>query len=67
MKVLSSSKCTAATIIALETAYAVLLVRRDLITEPFENPKEDRYGIVASERIGLGITRTEAVGKLTSI
>ena len=67
MKVLSSSKCTAATILALEKAKAVLLVRRDIITEPFENPKEDRYGIVASERIGLGITRTDAVGKLTSI
>jgi hypothetical protein len=67
MKVLSSSKCTAATVIALEKAKAVLLVRRELVTEPFENPKEDRYGIVASERIGLGITRTTAVGKLTSI
>lgn len=67
MKVLSSSKCTAATVIALEKAKAVLLVRRDIITEPFENPKEDRYGIVASERIGLGITRTDAVGKMTGI
>jgi len=67
MRVLSSSKCTAATIIALEKQFAVLLVRRDIITEPFENPKADRYGVVASERIGLGITRTEAVGKMTSI
>ena len=67
MRVLSSSKCTAATVIALERAYAVLLVRRNIITEPFENPKADRYGVVASERIGLGITRTEAVGKMTSI
>jgi hypothetical protein len=67
MKVLSSSKCTAATVIALERAHALLLVRRDIITEPFENPKEDRYGIVASERIGLGITRTTAVAKMTSI
>lgn len=67
MRVLSSSKCTAATVIALEKQFAVLLVRRDIITEPFENPKADRYGVVASERIGLGITRTEAVGKITSI
>jgi len=67
MKVLSSSKCTEATVIALERAHALLLVRRDIITEPFENPKEDRYGIVASERIGLGITRTKAVGKMTTI
>lgn len=67
MNVLSSSKCTAATVIALEKAFAMLLVRRELITEPFENPKEDRYGIVASERIGLGITRATAVGKMTSI
>ena len=67
MRVVSSSKCTAASVLALEKAYALLLVRRDLVTEPFENPKEDRYGIVASERIGLGITRTTAVGKITSV
>jgi len=67
MKMVTSSLCTAGTVIALEKAKAVLLVRREIITEPFENPKEDRYGIVASERIGLGITRTKAVGKMTSI
>lgn len=67
MRLTSSSLYTAATVLALEKAYALLLVRRELITEPFENPKEDRYGIVASERIGLGITRLTAVGKLTTI
>lgn len=68
MKLVSSSKCTAGTVLAVDTnVAAVMLLRRDIITEPFENPKEDRYGIVASERIGLGVLRSTAIGKLTSI
>jgi len=66
LKIVSSTKCTAGTVLAIDTTVAaVLLVRRDLITEPFENPKEDRYGVVASERIGLGVLRTKAVAKMT--
>ena len=68
MKLVSSSKCTAGTVLAVDNnVAAVMLLRRDIITEPFENPKEDRYGIVASERIGLGVLRSTAIGKLTSI
>ena len=68
MRLISSSKCTAGTVLAVDTdVAAVMLLRRDIITEPFENPKEDRYGIVASERIGLGVLRSTAIGKLTSI
>ena len=68
MKLISSSLCTAATVLAVDSnVAAVMLLRRDIITEPFENPKEDRYGIVASERIGLGVLRSTAIGKLTSI
>lgn len=68
MKVVSSSLCTAGTVLSVDTnVAAVMLLRRDVITEPFENPKADRYGIVASERIGLGALRKTAIGKLTSI
>jgi hypothetical protein len=69
MKIVKSSKCTALTAIAvdLDKPAAVMLLRRDITTEPFENPREDRYGIVASERIGLGVLRSEGIAKMTSI
>lgn len=61
-----STKITAATKLCIDKDVgAVMLIRRDLITEPFENPKDDRYGVVASERIGLGVLRSKAVGKGT--
>jgi len=49
---------------ALDTSVAaVMIIRRDITTEPFENPKEDTYGVVASERIGLGVLRSTAVAR----
>ncbi len=66
MKVLVSTKATNGTVIAVDTdVAATLLLRRDILTEPFENPREDRYGIIASERIGLGTLRTKAVARGT--
>jgi len=44
---------------------SVMLLRRDIITEPYEDLKNDRYGIVASERIGLAVLRTKAVARVT--
>jgi hypothetical protein len=69
MKIVESSLCTALTAIAvdLEKPAAVMLVRREIITEPFEDPANDLYGIVASERIGLGVLRSEGILKMTSI
>ena len=68
MKIVVSSLCTAGTVLAVDTdVAAVLLLRRDILTEPFENPRKDRYGVVASERIGLGALRTTAICKYTSI
>jgi len=66
MKILVSTKATNGTVIAIDTdVAAVMLLRRDILTEPFENPREDRYGIVASERIGLGVLRSKAVARGT--
>lgn len=66
MKILVSTKATNGTVIAIDTdVSAVMLLRRDILTEPFENPREDRYGIVASERIGLGVLRSKAVARGT--
>ena len=68
MKIAVSSKCTADTVIINDVDISsVLLVRRDITTEPYEDPRKDLYGIVASERIGLGVLRSEAIGKLTSV
>ncbi|RLI47252.1 hypothetical protein DRO69_00955 [Candidatus Bathyarchaeota archaeon] len=66
MKILVSTKATDGTVLAVDTdVAAVMLLRRDILTEPFENPREDRYGIVASERIGLGVLRSKAVARGT--
>jgi len=66
MKLAVSSKVTDGTVYAADTdVAAVMLSRRDLMTEPFENPRANRYGIVASERIGLGVLRSKAVARGT--
>lgn len=64
MKIVVSTKVADGTVYCIDTEVAaVLLLRRDILTEPFENPKKDRYGIVASERIGLGVLRSKAVAR----
>lgn len=45
----------------------VMLVRRDLMIEPYEDPKNGVVGLVASERIGYGILRSKAVARMTNI
>jgi len=66
MKIVVSTKVADGTVYCIDTdVAAVMLLRRDILTEPFENPKGDRYGIVASERIGLGILRSKAVARGT--
>ena len=40
---------------------AIMLVRRDITTETYEDPKNGVFGIVASERIGLGVLRTKGI------
>jgi len=42
-------------------AAAVMLLRRDIVTKPYEDPSRNVYGVIGSERIGLGILRTKAV------
>jgi len=66
MKIVVSTKVADGTVYCIDTdVSAVMLLRRDILTEPFENPKGDRYGIVASERIGLGVLRSKAVARGT--
>jgi hypothetical protein len=66
MKIVVSTKVADGTVYCIDTdVAAVMLLRRDILTEPFENPKQDRYGISASERIGLGALRSKAVARGT--
>lgn len=66
MKIAVSTKVTDGTVYAIDTDIAAaMLLRRDIMTEPFENPRDDRYGVVASERIGLGVLKTKAVARGT--
>jgi hypothetical protein len=46
---------------------AVMLVRRDIQTQDYEDPKGGIYGVVASERIGLGVLQSKGVAKMTNI
>lgn len=43
---------------------ALQIVRRDLTAKPYETP--ERYGVFASERIGMGIIRSKAVARGTT-
>jgi len=64
MKIVVSTKVTNGTVYCIDTdVAAVLILRRDILTEPYENPKKDCYDVVASERIGLGVLRSKAVAR----
>lgn len=68
MKIFKSSLCTNGTAHAVDkTVAAILLMRRDIQTAPYEDPKNGVFGIVATERIGLGSLRTKAVARMTNI
>lgn len=62
MQLFKSSKCTNGKVFACSKFPAgVLLIRRDITTEDFADPRANSYGVVASERIGYGILRSKAV------
>jgi len=68
MKIYKSSLCTNGVAHTIEKAVAgVLLIRRDITTEPYEDPKNGVFGIVASERIGYAILRSKTVARMTNI
>jgi len=66
MKVVYSTKVTDGAVYAVDTSIAAkMLVRRDVLVEPFEDPRADKYGAVATERIGLGVLRSKGVARGT--
>ena len=68
MRIVSSTKCTNGVAYAIDTdVAAVMLVRRDIQTQDYEDPKNGVYGVVASERIGLGVLQSKGVAKMTNV
>jgi len=68
MRIVSSTKCTNGVAYAIDTDIAaVMLVRRDIQTQDYEDPKGGIYGVVANERIGLGVLQSKGVAKMTNI
>ena len=66
MKIVFSTKITDGTVYAVDTNVAAkMLIRRDVLVEPFEDPRADKYGAVATERIGLGVLRSKGVSRGT--
>ncbi|NWG10248.1 phage major capsid protein [Candidatus Bathyarchaeota archaeon] len=64
----------ASTLVPNGTAYAVdnrvasvMLLRRDITVEDWEDIKAGKYGARATTRFGLGILRSKAVAKMTNI
>jgi hypothetical protein len=68
MKVQASTLCTNGVAYAIDTRVAaVMLLRRDVTVEDWEDPKTGEYGVRATTRFGLGILRSKAVAKMTNI
>ncbi len=62
-----STKCTNGKVhVVSKVPAGILLIRRDITTEPYEDPRAGKYGIVATERIGYGILRSDAVARGTN-
>ena len=53
---------------ALDTRVAsVMLLRRDITVEDWEDIKNGKYGVRATTRFGMGILRSKAIAKMTNI
>lgn len=67
-------KVQASTLVPNGTAYAVdarvaavMLLRRDVTIEDWEEAKTGEFGVRATTRFGLGVLRSKAVAKMTNI
>ena len=68
MKVQASTLVPNGTAYAIDTRVAaVMLLRRDITVEDWEDIKMGKYGVRATTRFGLGILRSNAVAKMTNI
>jgi HK97 family phage major capsid protein len=68
MRVQSSTLVPNGTMYAIDTRVAsVMLLRRDVTVEDWEDVKNGKYGIRATTRFGLGILRSKAIAKMTNV
>jgi len=68
MRIFKSSKCTNGVAHAVNKQIAaVMLIRRDITVEDYQDPKNNIFGLVASERVGLAVLRSKAVARMTNI
>jgi HK97 family phage major capsid protein len=68
MRVQASTLVPNGTAYAIDTRVAsVMLLRRDITVEDWEDIKNGKYGARATTRFGLGVLRSKAVAKMTNI
>jgi len=68
MKVQASTVVTNGTAYAIDTRVAsIMLLRRDVTAEDWEDPRTGKFGVRATTRFGLGVLRANAVAKMTGI
>jgi HK97 family phage major capsid protein len=68
MKVQASTLVPNGTAYAIDTRVAsVMLLRRDVTVEDWEDIKNGKYGVRATTRFGIGILRSNAIAKMTGI
>ncbi len=68
MRVQASTLVPNGTAYALDTRVAsLMLLRRDITVEDWEDIKNGKYGVRATTRFGVGILRSKAIGKMANI
>ena len=68
MRVQASTLVPNGTAYAVDTRVAsVMLLRRDITVEDWEDIKNGEYGVRATTRFGVGILRSKAISKMTNI
>lgn len=68
MRVHASTLVPNGTAYALDTRVAsVMLLRRDITVEDWEDIKNGKYGVRATTRFGVGVLRSKAIAKMTNI
>jgi len=67
LKIVETDLATAAKCHVLDsTVAAACLMRRDILTQPYEVPNELREGVLVSIRYGLGTLRTVGIARIVS-
>jgi HK97 family phage major capsid protein len=68
MRVQASTLVPNGTAYAIDTRVAsVMLLRRDITVEDWEDIKNGKYGVRATTRFGIGVLRSNAIAKMTNI